>query len=171
MKNHTEKKPRGRPVKPESTALIDALIGRQDQMARRTAGKIEQIYKDHVSLVGADYLVAKMGREARERFGRLPDEFLARRSSVEHPEVAREVLRDLIAEVLTEWPDPAWAELEAYQDLEEPRPAAVTRSHSLADARAQAARLQTAHMQLKARCRSLPANWPHRSTAAPTEET
>lgn len=150
------KNPRGRPRTPENTALIGALIARQDAMSERTARRLEQLHKEYVPLAAVERLWRAMSRQARDRFATLPDDFLARRPALADPAEVHTVLRSLIREALEPLADEAEASEVTEADWpQEPRPT-VTR---LPAARAQSARLQVALMRFRARIQHLPANW------------
>jgi hypothetical protein len=138
-------------------------------MSRRAADKIEQILRDFVPLADVDALHARMAREVRARCRRLPDQFVASRPpgpAGEDPEVIRRVLQRLIHEASSEISagledeDGPVMKLEKQQDAAWARVPVVTRSTSLAAARAQLAKLQVEYMQLKARLGRLPVGWP-----------
>ena len=154
------KRPPGRPRKLENTALIGALIEKQDALAERSAGKLEALHTAYVPLAGVERLWLAMSRQARDRFENLPAQYLARRPALVDPANVHRVLRELILEALEPLADEG--EVTAMTEAEWPQEPApiVTRSSTLAAARAQAARLQVALMQFKARIQHLPANWP-----------
>jgi hypothetical protein len=149
MKNHTEKKPRGRPVKPETTALVMALIGRQDAMAERTAGKIAAILREHVRLEDVEIVWRRICRQARAELGAIPALAAARIPNL--GAAGTTVLEEEIGAILTEMdggpddgsPLPPLAP--------EEKPPTVKRSTTLSAARAQVANLQTHLMTLRAR--------------------
>jgi hypothetical protein len=155
-------KPHGRPRTPENTALIGALIARQDAMSERTARKLEQLHKAWVPLAGVERLWLAMSRQVRDRFATLPNDFLARRPALADPAEVHTMLRSLILEALEPLADEAEAsEVTEAEWPQEPQPT-VTRSSTLAAARAQSARLQVDLMRFRARCRHVPLGWPQR---------
>lgn len=142
--------------------MIAALIGRQDAMAHRTAGKIRAFLDEHVPLALVELSWARMCHRARTRLERIPDDYVARHPDVVGREPAvHAVLRQLAREALTEladefegppMPEEIAAERAAVKaDPVLQRPRVVSRSHTLAAARAQSARLATQLIQLKQR--------------------
>lgn len=145
--NGTAPRPPGRPRNPANTILIEALIARQDAMSRRTARRINDILDTHVNIGAAAYVWARGCRLARARMAVLVDTMctkLGQRSGL------RAEIEPLVAEALEELHDDAIGPPPAEMPPEEPRPRVLT-SHTLAEARAQSARLQTFLMDLRAR--------------------
>jgi len=128
-------------------------------MARRTHAKIEAILREHVRLDEVEIAWRRICRQAREVLGSIPDRALKRIPTI--GSAGRAVLAEEIAAILAEVGEDDGAPLPAIAPEE--KPPTVTRSHILAEARAQAARLQTALMDLKARIGHYPERM-HRDT-------
>jgi hypothetical protein len=140
------------------TPLGRALIARQDQFATRWAAQIAQLLAAHVSLAAAEARWQAISHRARARCAQLPDAFVAARPDLIAPAQVASVLRALVEEALAEL-DTGGPIKEGSENVAE-APPLVRRSRSLADARAQAARLQVRLMQLKSRVHALPPEWP-----------
>jgi hypothetical protein len=150
MKNHREKKPRGRPRKTQNTELVAALIGRQDAMARRTSARIEEIMRAHVPLESVDILWRRICRRARAGLGRIPALAGARIATTDQAGL-RAFLEEEIERILSD-ADMGTDDGAPLPELgPESGPPAVVRSRTLAEARAQSARLQSFLIDLRAR--------------------
>jgi len=157
MKNHREiavspapKRRRGRPRSAANTELIAALISKQDAMARRTAGKIEQILRTHVRLDAVEISWRRMCRDVRARLAPLPAR--AERACPSFRPGDRAVLEAMLAGITDEMDDGVPDDGSPLPEIpDEEGPPAVTSSSTLPEARAQLARLQVHLMALKAR--------------------
>jgi len=160
--NGTAPGPRGRPRNPQNTLLIEALIGRQDAMSRRTARRINEILDAHVNVGAAAFVWARMCRTARAKFA----EFIERACATIRPgdPVYRDGLTQLVAEVIEDLRDDLFGPAPAKMPPEEPRPRATV-SRTLAEARAQSANLAVRLMDLKARITPIDQVLRHRGDA------
>jgi hypothetical protein len=145
---------RGRPPKAENTFLVAALVEKQDEMSRRAARRIDALLDTHVPVEVLAFLAARRGRAARTRLGRFVDDVTARLHL--SPE-GRAIIAALVDEALVELnaDEGAYGPAPPVCPAPEPRPR-VTRSRTLAEARAQHATLQTNLMRLRARIVRLP---------------
>jgi hypothetical protein len=147
----TAKRRRGRPRQPEHTALISALIARQDAMSARTYDKIAEIRRTYIRADHVAIAARRIRRQVRTAF--LVD-FPARVASqlpiFAAPDTVT-ALKDLLEEALEPLgPDDGGPLPEADPEEGVP-PAAVTRSRTLAAARAQSAQLHAYLITLRQR--------------------
>jgi hypothetical protein len=144
-------RPRGRPKSPATTELMAAQIAKQDAMARRTVRKINAFLNQHIQAGEAAYVWAKMCRVTRSRFAQFVEE-APEKIGVSNPAAFRRVLARYIDEALVDLDrDPLrFGPVPDEPPPPEPR-ARACRSTSLAEARAQNARLQARLIDVRER--------------------
>jgi hypothetical protein len=144
------KHPRGRPRTEANTLLVQALIGRQDAMSQRTARKITEILSAYIPVATVEILWREQCRQARMVLGAIPDRAVAQ-IAISDPGTLHKYLSEAIRTALEELAGGAddGAPLPELPPAE--TPPVVRRSHTLAEARAQCANLQTYLMDLKGR--------------------
>jgi hypothetical protein len=135
--------------------LVRALIARQDAMSRRTAAAIRTFLTEYVPADAAALTWRRICREVRAAIGTIQPRAAALIAPGQH-----EAFAALVANVLTELND-ADDDGRPLPDLPPPEPAPrVTRSRSLAEARAQHAMLQARLIDLRGRIAPLSAPMP-----------
>lgn len=139
----------GRPRSKARSELTASLIERQDEQARRTAGRIAALRREYVDLDDADRQRARCFAVTRERLVRVPAELtpliIAAQpggESVVHRAMAAG-LRSALVEVADE--------LDASDDAAPPpySPPVIRASRTLAGARARSARLSSELMRVR----------------------
>jgi hypothetical protein len=144
------KKHRGRPRKHANTELITALIEKQDAMARRTYTRIEEILRSHVRVADVERLWRCIARRARAGLGTIPARAVARIATADQAGL-RAFLEEEIERILSDADMGADDGAPLSELGPESGPPAVVRSWTLAEARAQSARLQSFLIDLRAR--------------------
>jgi hypothetical protein len=135
-----------------NTVLIAALIERQDAMARRAARKINALLDTHLNALAVDILTLHLAAQAHRALLTIPAKMAARLAPETDPAAVHRVLTEEITDVLHELADAASSDPATLPPLppEEPR-AVARRSRTLAEARAQNARLGARLIDLKGR--------------------
>src|SRR5262245_36251846 len=140
MKKHPETRRPGRPRSPANTELVAALIARQDAMARRTQRRIADFLARHVLVSEVEQDLTYARGVVAESLLALPSQLAPRIATMTSPEEIHRLLSDEIRSVLI----CASHRLRgAATDDQAPsiRPPRPRRSRTLAQARAQNARL------------------------------
>jgi phage terminase Nu1 subunit (DNA packaging protein) len=132
---------------PSSPELVEALIARQDALSRRTSARLTKIVETHVDAGDAARMWIRIVEVARTHLQQLPDDFVTHHP-LEHPVALTELVDEALSELIVTDQDRARAAEPPGPPLVVP---VVRRSRSLAEARAQGARLQTQYFDLKAR--------------------
>jgi hypothetical protein len=155
--NGTGPRPAGRPRTAANTALIQAMIDKQDALARRTRRHIVRFHHEHLDVQAVSVAWLAIARRARAAIGTLPG-----RAAAVIPELAADpgryaALVALVETVLAELGPDDGSPLPPLP-ADDPVPT-VRRSHSLPQARAQALRLATQWIDLQEQRLAPSADW------------
>ena len=142
------KRPRGRPRKPATTALVLSLVAVQDALSRRTYGRIKAFWREHLWAEDVRraqrevHLLLRTGIEAIPGLvcGQLTQEVRA---------VVEPILSTEIRRVLGVLAAPLEGPTETSVEKRNGIPLKPRRSRTLAEARAQSARLKACLMDLQ----------------------